>query len=268
VIAVLEALSVDGPVGRLAGWAAGQRNERTPVLFLHPVNSAGRIWQGVAGGLDPDRFCLLPDLRGHGASVRRGPFTVEGYMDDVVAVLDATGVDRAHLVGGSLGGAVAVALAAKAPERVASLAAFGSLLSLKVTGEELETIAQTVRNLGTQGFFEDIAPGTMAPGADPGLVEQVVNLATSGGRAPEMVTAVLLNALQSDVSHLAAEVRCPCLVATGEHDAWCTPEVGRAMAEALSTPHRLLAGLGHLPMLEAPDVVASMLNEHFRSSDA
>ena len=268
MIAVLDALSVDGPVGRLAGWAAGLRNERTPVLFLHPVNSAGRIWQRVAAGLDPDRYCLLPDLRGHGGSVRRGPFTIEGYMDDVLAVLDAAGVERAHLVGGSLGGAVAVALAATASERVASLAAFGSLLCLKLTGEELETIAQTVRNLGTQGFFEDIAPGTMAPGADPALVDQVVNLAVSGGRAPEMVTAVLLNALQCDVSHLAAEVECPCLVATGEHDAWCTPEVGRAMAEALSTPHQLLPGLGHLPMLEAPDVVASMLNEHFRSLDA
>lgn len=264
--ATLEPLVVDGPAGTLTGWATTGPDGPTPVLFLHPVNTAGRIWADVTAALDPSRRCLLPDLRGHGGSTPRGPFTVEGYAADALAVLDAAGVDRAHVVGGSLGGSVAVALAAQAPDRVASVAAFGSPLRLATPADELEVVAQTIRNLGTAGFFAQIAPAALHPGADQGLVKRVVALATGTGRTPEMVTAILLNALQSDVSALAAGVRCPCLVANGEHDTTCGPAVGRVMAEALSAPHTVLDGLGHLPMLEAPALVAAMLDKHFNSS--
>jgi pimeloyl-ACP methyl ester carboxylesterase len=265
--AELEPISVDGPAGTLAGWATAGSDGPLPVLFLHPVNTAGRIWADVVAALDPPRRCLLPDLRGHGRSTPRGPFTVEGYVADALAVLDASSVERAHVVGGSLGGSVAVALAARVPDRVASVAAFGSPLRLATSSEELEVVAQTIRNLGTAGFFAQIAPATLHPGADQALVKRVVDLATGTGRTPEMVTAILLNALQSDVSAFAPAVRCPCLIANGEHDATCGPAVGRVMAEALSAPHTLLDGLGHLPMVEAPGLVASMLDKHFAGSE-
>jgi pimeloyl-ACP methyl ester carboxylesterase len=263
----LDDLLVDGPVGPIAGWTTGGRNGLTPVLFLHPVNTAGRIWADLAGCLDPARYCLLPDLRGHGASVGRGPFTLQGYIDDALAVLDACGVERVHAVGGSLGGTVAVGLAVRAPERVASIAAFGSMLSLPVTPADLETVAQTIRSLGTRSYFEDIAPGTLSPKAPAGLADQVVSMAVAGGRSPEMVTAILINALRTDAIDLAAEVRCPALVATGEFDAWCTPDVGREMADALAGEYRLLPDTGHLPMLETPAVLAPMLDHHFSAAE-
>jgi pimeloyl-ACP methyl ester carboxylesterase len=275
LIAQLEAIAVDGPVGPLRGWAAGlDRLESgsdgpVPALFLHPINTAGRIWEGVVAALDPARPCLLPDLRGHGSSVLRGPFTVEGYVADALAVLDGLGVERAHVVGGSLGGSLAVALAATAPDRIASVGAFGSLLSLPITTDELETVAQTIRTLGIPGYFQEIAPGTLAPAAraDKALIDQIVALSASPGRTPEMVTGILLNALRCDIVDQAETVRCPSLVVTGEHDAWCPPEVGRAMAKALGCDHHVLADLGHLAMLEAPGTVASMLADHFAAAD-
>lgn len=270
----LEPLAVDGPVGPLAGWAmsTGQEGatDATPVLFLHPINTAGKAWAGVAAALGPARRCLLPDLRGHGGSVQRGPFTLDGYVGDALAVLDATGVERAHVVGGSLGGTIAVALAAAVPDRVVSVAAFGSMLSLPVTQDALETVAQTIRALGTRGFFEEIGPATVAPQRrdDKNLIQRIVTLALgSGGRTPEMVTAILLNALQSDATDRAVKVRCPVLVVTGEHDGACPPEVGRAMADALGTTHVLEPGVGHLPMLEVPALVAGLLTDHFARTE-
>jgi len=276
LIAELEAIAVDGPVGPLAGWRAGPlaaplagQPGPVPVLFLHPVNTAGRVWEDVVAALGPGRTCLLPDLRGHGSSVLRGPFTVEGYAADALAVLDALGVERAHVVGGSLGGTIAVALAAAAPERVVSIAAFGSLLSMPVSKEDLETVAQTIRTLGTRGYFEEIAPGTLSPArrSDRELLSRIVTMSTGAGRTPEMVTGILLNALQCDVTAAAEDVRCRSLIVTGEHDAWCTPEVGQAMAKALSTDHMVLAGVGHLPMVEEPARVATLLADHFASAE-
>ena len=272
MIAELEAIAVEGPVGPIAGWRAGPPPGQpglVPVLFLHPVNTAGRAWEDVVATLEPGRCCLLPDLRGHGSSVLRGPFTVEGYVADALAVLDDLGVERAHIVGGSLGGAIAVALAATVPERVVSIAAFGSLLSLPVTKEDLETVAQTIRALGTRGYFEEIAPGTLAPArrTDRELLTRIVTMSTGAGRTPEMVTGILLNALRCDVTAAADSVRCRSLVVTGEHDAWCTPDVGQAMAKALGTDHTLLAGVGHLPMIEEPSRVATLLADHFASAE-
>jgi 3-oxoadipate enol-lactonase len=268
MITTLAELRLDGPVGRLGGWTSGQPNGLTPVLFLHPVNTAGRIWADLAAALSPVRYGLLPDLRGHGSSVHRGPFTLDGYVDDALAVLDATGVERAHVVGGSLGGTVAVALAARAPDRVTSIAAFGSMLSLPVGDDDVEIIAQTIRSLGTRGYFEAIAPGTLSPSAPSGLTDEVIALAVGAGRSPEMVTAILINALQTDAAALAGKVHCPCLVATGEYDAWCTPEVGRGMASLLAGQYLLLPGAGHLPMIERPADVAALLDPHFSASES
>lgn len=268
MITALAELRLDGPVGPLGGWTTGQPNELTPVLFLHPVNTAGRIWADLAAALSPGRYSLLPDLRGHGSSVHRGPFSLEGYAADALAVLDATGVERAHIVGGSLGGTVAVALAARAPDRVASIAAFGSMLSLPVGPDEVETVAQTIRSLGTRGYFEEIAPGTLSPGAPADLTAEVVALAVGAGRSPEMVTAILVNALQTNATALAGKVHCPSLVVTGEHDTWCTPEVGRTMASSLAGQYMLVPGAGHLPMLERPAEIAALLDSHFSASES
>ena len=267
MITALAELSLEGPAGPLGGWTSGQPNGLTPVLFLHPVNTAGRIWADLVAALSPVRYCLLPDLRGHGASVHRGPFSLDGYVDDAVAVLDAAGVERAHVVGGSLGGTAAVALAARAPDRVLSIAAFGSMLSLPVGPDDLETVAQTIRSLGTRGYFEEIAPGTLSPDAPAGLADDVVALAVASGRSPEMVTAILINALQTDATALAGKVDCPCLVATGEFDAWCTPEVGREMASRLAGQFTVVPAAGHLPMLERPAEVAALLDPHFSAAE-
>ena len=268
MITAFDELRLDGPVGPLGGLSTGRPNGLTPVLFLHPVNTAGRIWVDLVGALDPTRYCLLPDLRGHGSSVHRGPFSLEGYVEDALAVLDAAEVDRAHVVGGSLGGTIGVALAARVPDRIASIAAFGSMLSLPVAPDELETVAQTIRSLGTRGYFEEIAPGTLSPKAPAGMADDVVALAVGSGRSPEMVTAILINALQTDATALAGKVHCPCLVATGEFDTWCTPEVGRAMADLLSGQHTVVSEAGHLPMVERPAQVAALLDAHFSAAES
>jgi len=102
-----------------------------------------------------DRYRLIaPSLRGHGRSDMPTTPTVEDFTvarlaADVLAVLDHLEVERAHLVGNSLGGLVGFELAATTPERLATLTTFGTAAQLHSSAALVWTVRATVRVLGT-----------------------------------------------------------------------------------------------------------------------
>lgn len=104
-----------------------------PIVFLHGLGSCGEDWMlqtlFFAGGFR----VIAPDLRGHGRSGKpRGAYSAALFASDVVALLDALSIDRAHVVGLSLGGMVAQQVAIDFPRRVRSLSltnTFAHLLS-------------------------------------------------------------------------------------------------------------------------------------------
>lgn len=92
-----------------------------PVLAVHGITATHIGWAGVAAHL-PDAIVLAPDLRGRGRSANLpGPYGFSVHVSDLVALLDAVGWERVLVVGHSMGGFVAVALAARHPDRVAGL---------------------------------------------------------------------------------------------------------------------------------------------------
>jgi pimeloyl-ACP methyl ester carboxylesterase len=91
-----------------------------PVLLLHGGSSSGATWARLTASL-PERRVIAPDLRGHGSSPRCASYPLDGYVADVVAVLDRLGLHRAAVVGHSLGGYVAARLAMQLPQRVTRL---------------------------------------------------------------------------------------------------------------------------------------------------
>ena len=91
------------------------------VLALHGITANGLAWQVVAGLL-PGWRVVAPDLRGRGRSGELpGPFGLRRHAEDLAELLDAMGVSRAVVAGHSMGGFVAVALAALRPELVSQL---------------------------------------------------------------------------------------------------------------------------------------------------
>ena len=92
-----------------------------PVLAVHGVSSTRRLWSWLHAEA-PDITLLAPDLRGRGDSVSvDGPSSVRQHADDLLAVLDAFGLDAVHVCGMSMGGFVGVDLALRHPDRVRSL---------------------------------------------------------------------------------------------------------------------------------------------------
>jgi pimeloyl-ACP methyl ester carboxylesterase len=96
---------------------------RAPVLLLHGLASNMSRWSEFVEGtsLAGERDLIRVDLRGHGDSPTRGRISLELWSDDLLALLDSLGAPRALLVGHSLGAQVALACAARAPQRVAAL---------------------------------------------------------------------------------------------------------------------------------------------------
>jgi pimeloyl-ACP methyl ester carboxylesterase len=91
-----------------------------PVVLLHAMASDGSTWRRLAAGL-PDCRLIAPDLRGHGRSSHAVDYSLTGFRDDIVGLLDRMGLDRVDLVGHSLGGRVASMIAQHRPGRVRRL---------------------------------------------------------------------------------------------------------------------------------------------------
>jgi lipase len=107
--------------GDLAGgqWRADAAG--TPVLALHGITASHRAWHHLADAL-PGRRIIAPDLRGRGRSnALPGPWSLRDHADDEVRLLDALGIDRAFVVGHSMGAFVSVRFAAAHPDRVAGV---------------------------------------------------------------------------------------------------------------------------------------------------
>lgn len=107
--------------GDLAGGQWRTDAAGVPILALHGITATHRAWHHVADAL-PGRRIVAPDLRGRGRSNGLpGPWSLRDHADDQLRVLDALGIERAFVVGHSMGAFVTVRLAAAHPDRVAGV---------------------------------------------------------------------------------------------------------------------------------------------------
>ncbi|HEX6311447.1 MAG TPA: alpha/beta fold hydrolase [Acidimicrobiia bacterium] len=259
------AVQVDGRAGTVVAYDHAGGNAPAVVL-VHGINMDASVWSGVVERLAPDRRVVTIDLRGHGAAAMTGPYDADGYADDVIAAMDALGIDRAHLVGTSFGGAVVCTVAARLPERVASVTAIGSAVS--VAGAiDVEAGIAALRAAGAREFFGGFMPqASFAPGTDPALIERAVEIAAS--RDVDVIADIVRAAFTADASVAVAGVRAPALVVTGEHDMTCPVPAGEQLASALGVELTVLPGRGHMAMMEDPDSVVAVLRPHLAAGDA
>ncbi|MBF8187531.1 alpha/beta fold hydrolase [Nonomuraea sp. K274] len=92
-----------------------------PLVLIHGRTADHNDWNGITQHFAARYHVLVPDLRGHGASDHPGDYPLPGMAEDVVALLDHLGIERATVIGHSLGGVVSSLLAASHPERVERL---------------------------------------------------------------------------------------------------------------------------------------------------
>jgi 3-oxoadipate enol-lactonase len=263
-----------GPAGALSYmiWEGPASSGHQPLLCLHPINTGAEIWAEVSELLSAERTVVAFDYRGHGYSAVSGPFGSAHYAADAVAVLDHIGIARAHLAAGSIGGGVAIELLAAAPSRVLSVAAFGATMKIGLPADDLEAMAKSLREMGVGPWFEKHGHGILGPNAQSNAATELTRLAVGDGREVSLVTEVIFETFgeadsRPTVDRLA-ERRPPAIVVVGTHDPTCPLAMAEELAAALHAPAPLiLAGIGHLPMLEDPQKVAAIISTLCRQSE-
>lgn len=173
------------------------------VLFHHGIGARSACWDGWTPTLIGRHRLVRFDMRGHGASPLPAGFrlSLSALVDDVLAVADATDTDRFHLVGESTGGTVALALAARLPERVLSVTVSngahrgGSIRNLEPWRRIIreEGMAAWSAYMMDQRFFEGALTRemrrwyeTQQSGADPDAVLGVAAMLVAVDLLPEL----------------------------------------------------------------------------------
>ena len=199
-------------------------------LLLIPYTSADHACYAFQLSAYTEHFsCVAIDLPGSGESDKpAGPYSTEGYADQVAAFLGAIGIDDAHVAGMSLGAAVGIHLAARHPDRVRSLSLHSGWHVtdpyLKVVVEQWRAMASvlpTVADVVTQGIFPwCFVPETYSN--RPEFIDTLVDFVRS--RPAQSVDAFLAQTdavINHDASAVLGEVDVPTLITVGAGDLLC-----------------------------------------------
>jgi pimeloyl-ACP methyl ester carboxylesterase len=251
------------------------------IVLLHGFASSIYTWKDVLPVLARDHDVMALDLPGFGQSDCPPDVSFDEYPGVVLGLLDRLGLRRATLVGNSMGGAVAVVVAAEKPDRVERLVlvdAAGFNLEeknrpwpLRVVGsapvaavlDRMPLRRLLVEASLRQVFFDhalvtgDRVDEYLEPLLRPGAPRAIRSLLASRSLRPDAVQRLL------------AEVRAPALILWGREDAWIPVSQADRFAEALPGSRLfVLDRSGHMPQEERPAEVARRIEEFLAAPEA
>src|SRR5688572_26812997 len=226
-----------------------------PVVLLHGFPMDGTMWRPQIDVLEKGFRVVCWDARGHGRSGGGGAaIAFEWFVDDLLAVLDRLGIDRAVLVGLSMGGYTALRFAEREPSRVRALvladtksAADGNEAKVKRAAGARKALAE-----GSRAFADGFLATAFAPGAGPRTVAAARKVIAA--MDPRAIAAALVAlAGRTDTTESLPKIRVPTLVIVGEKDALTPPADSRALAAAIPGARLVeIPGAGHFSNLQAP----------------
>ncbi|MDQ3986866.1 MAG: alpha/beta hydrolase [Actinomycetota bacterium] len=240
----------------------------TPVLLVHAFPLNGAMWESQVQTCGDRYRLLVPDLKGFGGSDAPddpSAYTMDGFADDLKAVMDACGLDRIVLAGLSIGGYIAFAFWRKYSSSVAGLVLADTRAEPDPPeGVEKRTNQQNlVRSEGTEGLIEALTQALLSEKTrsnKPDVVDRAKQLMDNP--AAGFVGALEAMKNRPDSTGDLAAIDVPVLVIVGEEDAITPPTAAQAMDEKL--PNSKLIAIpeaGHLSSLEGPEAFNGALAE-------
>ena len=236
-----------------------RRGKGTPLVLLHGYPLDSHLWDDVAPLLEDTFDSILPDLRGFGESTTvDSPYTMDDYASDIAGLLDQLGIQKAAIVGHSMGGYVALAFARLYPERVSGLGLVSSQV-LADPPDRKEARYKSAADVSANGIGGVIE--TMAPKFTSDERLQSFARATMERQQPAaFIGALKAMAERPDSTSLLSSFKFPVVIIHGEADALIPIDRAREVKNAI--PHAQLVelnGSGHMPMMEAKEETARAL---------
>jgi 3-oxoadipate enol-lactonase len=238
----------------------------TLLLFLHGIGGNRRNWDAQLAFFSRTYKAAAWDARGYGDSDDyEGPLEFSVFSEDIVRVLDFLKVEKAHLVGLSMGGRIARNFALHHPERVERLVlanttpGFGSLTPQQAR----EFVAQR-----RDADPVERAKSLIGPRARPGVFEDLVASLRAVHRESYLKTVEA--SVAQDLAAPIENIRAPTLVVTGDEDRLYPPAIAQDMVRRIpGASLAVIQGAGHLSNLEQPErfnqVVLEFLSTRRRS---
>lgn len=241
--------------------APGSHVQDVPIVLLHGIFAEKDHWVDFARPLTDTYRVIAPDLPGFGESTRHDnqPYDYAAHITRLGAFLDAVGIQRAHLAGNSMGGTIAALLAQEHPDRVASVAFIGAPHGLRSPQasrmDRLIDAGQRPLVAHDAAAFE--AMMALVFEKRPFLPYPILHASEQDALRNAASNTRLWDAQLKDryllEQRLATRLRQPTLALWGEQDRVFDISGSETLRALLPGAHiDRLAGIGHLPMMEAP----------------
>jgi (E)-2-((N-methylformamido)methylene)succinate hydrolase len=242
--------------------------EGPAVVLIHGVGARLENWDGVCERLVRHFRVLRYDLRGHGRSTRApGPYSLALFASDLRALLEHTGIGKAHIAGHSLGAMIAQMFCLKHPRYVDRLALLSGVAGR--TQEERERVVARIDRIGSGPAGEHFSNSLSRwfseafIAANPELIAAYAQ--RNAENDPHCYSAAYKVLALEDLDQELAAISAPTLIATGEFDLGSNPRMSELMHRRVNgSTLRILPGLKHSILIEAPHVVAGMLEPFLR----
>src|SRR5829696_3055469 len=243
-------------------------SESPVLIFINSLGSDLRIWQEVAPAFTERFRVILYDKRGHGLSDAPSvPYSMDDHTDDLIALLDHLGIDKASLVGLSVGGMIAQRMAVREPDRVQSI-------TLCCTAAKIGTPELWADRIGAveQDGIEPIADGILQRWFTP-LFHETRSDELAGWRNMLVRTPVHGYAgtcaaiRDADLRPDAGRIAVPTLCVAGDQDGSTPAEVVKGTADLIpGARFALIEGAGHIPCIEKPAALSGLIKQHLKEA--
>jgi pimeloyl-ACP methyl ester carboxylesterase len=257
-----------------------------PVVLIHGMVNASRHWSAVAERLAEHHLVIAPDLIGHGDSATpRGDYSLGAHASVIRDLLSALGIERATMVGHSLGGGIAMVYFWQFPERVERLA----LVSSGGLGDQVSPLLRTAALPGASALIslashrwvtaalDRVGVSLRDHGSSLGVQFQAVARALrplENAGAREAFIQTLRAVIDRHGQRVSATDRLyllrtvPTLIAWGERDRTIPVEHGLAAQRAIPGSRFVtIPGAAHFPHLERPDELAAALADFIAATE-
>jgi 3-oxoadipate enol-lactonase len=220
-----------------------------PLLMIMGFLADSRMWVLQTPVFAEHFKCITFDNRGVGmSSSPPGPYTTEQMAADAIAVLDDAGIDRAHVLGISMGGAIAQHVALKAPERIRSLTLAATWCHPNLWLERIAEIGEQLSALGPEHAGRAALLWLFTPRLiihEPDVVNAIEQMMLAFEPPPDTFVKQIHGVLTHDTRAQLAQIEAPTLVLGARRDVMVPPELAEIVAASIPGSRFELLDGGH-----------------------